>query len=612
MAFVKLLALCSFMFACSMAVGCLPLVVSFSHRHLRTLTTFGVGLLIGTAFIVIIPEGIHTLYTPPAGAAIAASHHVHSHSSVDGPGLLDADYWQRWWQGSQLSSIDAVDDHEHGSLSAAEQQHQPQHNMAAHDSRAAEPAAAMVHIVAAATAGEQRPGSGQGRLLLQHATEGAAAAATVHDVESAAVHEESEDEEECVFEPAGSGYIGASLALGFVVMLIVDRLSGDHSHGPPLPHPDEVSRSGLSQRQPLSSSGSGSGSSGSKRTPGVARRTVSDSLAVSSSDRDRTDDDDMDEVVQRISIIHIAAANTRQAATAASAAIQTQDVGREREMTAEERERERERQRVEREKERERAHGYAPYASGSLPSSADPSASLSSTVASSNATIGILVHSFVDGIALGAISLSSDSSLEMVVFLAILLHKGPAALGLVSFLMYQGRSQLYIRTQLTLFSLCAPVAALLTFALLASPLPSAAVGLPSASSPSALGLMLLFSGGTFLFTIAVHIMPTIRQTHTQHSHGHTHSQPHSHHHRTGGSSSSEHAIAFTATGSAVQDDERDSELGPLLTNQQQHGGEQLSENKVEEEPLEWRYVLVLIGGILSPLLFSAGHSHAHG
>jgi hypothetical protein len=57
------------------------------------------------------------------------------------------------------------------------------------------------------------------------------------------------------------------------------------------------------------------------------------------------------------------------------------------------------------------------------------------------ATIGILVHSAIDGLALGAISVSDNSSLELVVFFAIILHKAPAAFGLTSFLLHQGRER---------------------------------------------------------------------------------------------------------------------------------------------------------------------------
>jgi len=50
-----------------------------------------------------------------------------------------------------------------------------------------------------------------------------------------------------------------------------------------------------------------------------------------------------------------------------------------------------------------------------------------------SATIGLLLHALVDGIAVGA-SVSSSNETGLIVFVAIMLHKGPAAFGLTSFL----------------------------------------------------------------------------------------------------------------------------------------------------------------------------------
>ena len=41
-----------------------------------------------------------------------------------------------------------------------------------------------------------------------------------------------------------------------------------------------------------------------------------------------------------------------------------------------------------------------------------------------NATLGLVIHGTADGIALGASSLSDRSSLGLIVFLAVLVHKG--------------------------------------------------------------------------------------------------------------------------------------------------------------------------------------------
>ena len=41
-----------------------------------------------------------------------------------------------------------------------------------------------------------------------------------------------------------------------------------------------------------------------------------------------------------------------------------------------------------------------------------------------NATLGLVIHGAADGIALGASSLSDNGSLSLIVFLAVLVHKG--------------------------------------------------------------------------------------------------------------------------------------------------------------------------------------------
>ncbi|KAI9320473.1 Zinc/iron permease [Dichotomocladium elegans] len=47
----------------SFLAGCIPLSTKLSDSKLRHLTALGVGLLIGTALVVIIPEGIETMYS---------------------------------------------------------------------------------------------------------------------------------------------------------------------------------------------------------------------------------------------------------------------------------------------------------------------------------------------------------------------------------------------------------------------------------------------------------------------------------------------------------------------------------------------------------------------
>jgi zinc transporter 9 len=120
------------------------------------------------------------------------------------------------------------------------------------------------------------------------------------------------------------------------------------------------------------------------------------------------------------------------------------------------------------------------------------------------ATFGILVHSAVDGIALGAISVTDNDALEFVVFLAIMLHKAPAGFGLSSFLIKQRVSKASIHKQILAFSATAPITAIISFLVLGGDGQSI-----FEQDPSLLGLCLLFSGGTFIYTIAVHILPSL-------------------------------------------------------------------------------------------------------
>eukprot|EP00124_Ichthyophonus_hoferi_P003154 Ihof_evm6s258 gene=Ihof_evmTU6s258 len=81
----------------------------------------------------------------------------------------------------------------------------------------------------------------------------------------------------------------------------------------------------------------------------------------------------------------------------------------------------------------------------------------------SSATLGLVIHSAADGIALGAASSSTKSELEFLVFVAIMIHKAPAAFGLASFLLAEGLDKKRVRQHLLAFSLAAPVLAIVTF-----------------------------------------------------------------------------------------------------------------------------------------------------
>ncbi|KAJ2457948.1 hypothetical protein GGI02_006068 [Coemansia sp. RSA 2322] len=137
--------------------------------------------------------------------------------------------------------------------------------------------------------------------------------------------------------------------------------------------------------------------------------------------------------------------------------------------------------------------------------------------------IGILVHSCADGLALGAAVASASaadagkdggdehsSSLEIIVFMALLLHKAPAAFGLITTLKQQGYAAYKLSVWLTVFAASAPLAALATYSvfLLAQPATSA----PSSDHQKQAGpqpwagIVMLFSAGTFMYVAMAHTL----------------------------------------------------------------------------------------------------------
>ena len=461
MALLQLLSLCAFMFCSSLAVGLLPLFFSLSARRVRYMTTVGVGLLVGVAFIVIIPEGVHTYYAPDAVS------HSHNHSSIHGRPSLSAEA-----AASTTLQLPAKADN--------------------------------------STADHRR------RLLGQEADEHAQHAAA------------SDQHAHCQPLHRDSSRVGMALVAGFVLMLLVDRASGGHDGH---------------------SHGGGAGSSGGRQhqrdsnIPSVGQQ-------IGSVPR-QTDSGHEVEALQTSSPAPLASPVLGSTANHSSAALSSSTLAAKSSISS-----------STATAAANSTAGHPTLSSSSAPSSAlssssspAASAALSSSSSSSSvsspsplprtALLGILTHSAIDGLALGAISVSDNASLELVVFLAIVLHKGPAAFGLASFLLYQGRSRTETRWHLVVFSLAAPVTSILTYLLfLQRELLRTAGGADSGGggvSSEWLGLCLLFSAGTFLFTIAAHILPEV--------------------------------------------------------------------SRKEGELIEWRYVLCLVVGILLPLALGTAHHH---
>ncbi|XP_032338151.1 zinc transporter ZIP9 isoform X2 [Camelus ferus] len=117
-------------------------------------------------------------------------------------------------------------------------------------------------------------------------------------------------------------------------------------------------------------------------------------------------------------------------------------------------------------------------------------------------TLGLVVHA-ADGVALGAAASTSQTSVQLIVFVAIMLHKAPAAFGLVSFLMHAGLERNRIRKHLLVFALAAPVMSMVTYLGLSKSSKEAL------SEVNATGVAMLFSAGTFLYVATVHVLPEV-------------------------------------------------------------------------------------------------------
>ncbi|XP_030604151.1 zinc transporter ZIP9 [Archocentrus centrarchus] len=119
------------------------------------------------------------------------------------------------------------------------------------------------------------------------------------------------------------------------------------------------------------------------------------------------------------------------------------------------------------------------------------------------ATLGLVIHAAADGFALGAAVATGQVTVQVIVFFAVILHKAPAAFGLVSFLMHGGLEKKYIQGHLLAFSAAAPVVAIATYFILY------ASGSSSENQLSATGVGMLFSAGTFLYVATVHVLPEV-------------------------------------------------------------------------------------------------------
>ncbi|RZD51942.1 MAG: hypothetical protein CXT67_07575, partial [Methanobacteriota archaeon] len=116
--------------------------------------------------------------------------------------------------------------------------------------------------------------------------------------------------------------------------------------------------------------------------------------------------------------------------------------------------------------------------------------------------VGLSIHALTDGLAIGAAALTGSLVLTISVFLAVLVHKVPAAFSVGLFSMHERDERSTSIRDVLMFSLATPIMILVTFFLLGD------------VSGEFLGLAILFAGGTFLYVATVDVLPEVHHAAT--------------------------------------------------------------------------------------------------
>ncbi|KAG6022989.1 hypothetical protein E4U41_002114 [Claviceps citrina] len=432
-----LLGLCAVMAITSFFTGAVPLSMSLSQSQLRLISSIGVGILVGTSLIVIIPEGIEAAASSPIGP--------HAHK-VRGLGRRSSP-WSSGPGGRDMTEQVVV----------------------AVDAAAAAPSAATKDT--RLQAGSAQLGAGLSHIVVPHSATISTTAKRADDEPDEPVpadgqkgqpkdagkdnkHDDDDSQEQHHGGEIPALEVGFAMILGFILMFLIDRL------------PKHASQSLQSSPQP-----------------------------------------------QHFSLDNLGGAPAERGSSA------------------------------------DEEEGFL----GSLA----PTPKHTRTLAT---TIGLVIHAAADGIAMGASSTTSDMRLGFVVFVAIMIHKAPAAFGLTSVLLRQGLSKRAARGHLVVFSLAAPVGAVSTWLLIKM---LGGSGGDGEGGTWWTGMLLLFSGGTFLY-VAMHVMQE---------------ESSSHHHD-----------------------------GPSAANGYSDGTS-LSQRKAKGPGI--RDTLATVAGMLLPLLTQLGHHHHH-
>lgn len=121
------------------------------------------------------------------------------------------------------------------------------------------------------------------------------------------------------------------------------------------------------------------------------------------------------------------------------------------------------------------------------------------SVFQSSLTLGLILHAFIDGISMGSSFALEDSSMGIIFFIIIIIHKIPTAFSLTSILIKEGLNLKLIQTHLIVFALMTPLGAILTYLMIA---------IFNSTKQFPIAILFLFSAGTFLYVIH-HVMAQV-------------------------------------------------------------------------------------------------------
>lgn len=111
--------------------------------------------------------------------------------------------------------------------------------------------------------------------------------------------------------------------------------------------------------------------------------------------------------------------------------------------------------------------------------------------------IGLTVHAAADGLAIGSAAAAGDATFSVLVALAVLIHRVPAALSLGLFSLHEVSNPGAAIRGLVGFALATPATILVSYWLL------------EGADERAISLALLFSAGTFVYVATVDTLPAI-------------------------------------------------------------------------------------------------------